>query len=160
MTHPVNHGEAVDALAVVRRSREAVLAEIDVPAWYWWAVAAGWIGVGCAAQFGNTWVESGATLAFGALHSSIAHWVVGGRQRTSQLRVRSEVAGHWTPLVVLGTLCAFVVVTIVGALIAHGAGVTDPVLVASLGVAVLIVIVGPVLMRGVRYRAKKRTLAS
>jgi hypothetical protein len=160
MTNPVNHDEAVEALALVRRSREAVLAEIDVPSWYWWAVAAGWIGVGFAAQFGNTWVVSGATLAFGALHSSIANWVVGGRQRTSQLRVRREVAGHFTPLLVLGTLCAFVVVTIVGGLIAHGAGVAHPVLVASLGVAVLIVIVGPLLMRGVRHRAKKRILES
>jgi hypothetical protein len=160
MTHPVNRDEAIDALAAVRRSREAVLAEIDVPAWYWWAVATGWVGIGFAAQFGNTWVLSGATLAFGALHSSIANWVVGGRQRTSQLRVRSEVAGHFTPLLVLGTLCVFVVVTIAGALIAHAAKVDHPVLVASLAVAVMIVVVGPLLMRGVRHHAKKRALPS
>ena len=160
MTHHVNHDEAVDALAVVRRSRDTVLAEIDVPVWYWWAVAAGWIGIGFAAQFGNAWVLSGATLAFGALHSSIANWVVGGRQRTSQLRIRSEVAGHFTPIIVLATLCVFVVVTIGGALIAHAAGLDQPVLVASLAVAMLIVIVGPLVMRGVRRHAKNRTIES
>jgi hypothetical protein len=160
MTHHVNHDEAVNALEVVRRSREAVLAEINVPVWYWWAVGVGWIGIGFAGQFGNAWVMSGATLAFGAAHSSIANWVVGGRQRTSQLRLRRDVAGHFTPILVLGSLCAFVLLTIVGGLVAHAEGTAHPVLVSSVAVAVLIVIAGPLLMRGVRHRAKTRTPTS
>jgi putative Ca2+/H+ antiporter (TMEM165/GDT1 family) len=119
-----------------------------------------WIGIGFAAQFSNAWVMSGATLAFGAMHSSIVNWVVGGRQRTPRLRIRRDVAGHFTPILVLGSLCAFVVVTIVGALVAHANGVKYPVLVSSVAVAALILIVGPLLMRSVRRLAKTRKSVS
>ena len=64
--------EAREALDAVERGRRQVIAEIDVPGWYWWFLAAGWVAVGAAAAFGGPWVTGLAPLLFGALHAALA----------------------------------------------------------------------------------------
>jgi hypothetical protein len=133
-----------------------VIAEIDLPIWYWWGLAGGWIGLGIVSDLHNPWLISAATLAFGVAHASVTHWVVGGRQRSMQLRVSEAVAGRFTPFLIVGCLMVLVAFTIVGAIVASRNGVSHPVTVASVVVAIVIVLGGPRLMGAVRRRAEKR----
>jgi hypothetical protein len=142
------------ALEAIRRGQKKVIAEIDLPTWYWWGLAGGWIGLGIVSDLHNPWLISAATLAFGAAHASVAHWVVGGRQRSTQLRVSEGVAGRSTPFLIIGCLMVLVAFTIVGAVVDSSNGVSHPVTVAS--VAIVIVLGGPRLMGVVRRRAEKR----
>lgn len=113
----------------------------------------GWVGVGVVTDLANSWITLVATLVFGAVHASVAQLVIGGRHRTTQLSVRADVAGRHTPLLVLGSLVAFTALTIVGSLAANADGADHPVTMASIFVAVLIVLGGPQLMAAIRRRA-------
>lgn len=156
MTSGPREEEAASALEAIHRGQERVIAEIDLPTWYWWGLAGGWIGLGIVSDLHNPWLISAATLAFGAALASVAHWVVGGRQRSTQLRVSEEVAGRFTPFLIIGCLMVLVAFTIVGAIVASSNGVSHPVTVASVVVAIVIVLGGPRLMSAVRRRAEKR----
>ena len=160
MTNVPSEEEAVVALEAVRHDQAKVIAQISIPSWYWWGLAAGWIVLGVVSDLHNVWWISAATLAFGAAHASVAHWVIGGRQGTSQLRLREEVAGRFTPLLIVGCLLALVALTVLGAIVGSVNGASHPVTIASVGVAIIIVIGGPRLMDVVRRRAARRIARS
>ena len=153
MTNGVSDIEARAALDAIERSRQQVIDEIDMPRWYWWGLALGWIGLGVVTDWANPWITLVATLVFGAVHASIAQVVIGGRHRTNQLSVRTDVAGRKTPLLVLGGLVGLTILTIVGALAANADEANHPVTIASILVAVVIVLGGPQLMAAIRRRA-------
>lgn len=44
MANDVTDDEARAALDAIERSRLQVIDEIDMPRWYWWGLAVGWIG--------------------------------------------------------------------------------------------------------------------
>jgi len=156
VTNGPSHEEATRALESIRHDQSKVIAQIALPSWYWWGLAAGWIVLGVVSDLHNPWWISIATLAFGAAHASVAHWVIGGRQGSTQLRVRGEVAGAFTPWLIIGCLVALVAITIVGAVAGSVNGVSHPVTIASVGVAIIIVLGGPRLMGVVRRRAARR----
>ena len=56
MITPINETEARFALSSVEQRRQQVLAEIDVPGWYWFVLAAGWVALGVLAAYGPGWV--------------------------------------------------------------------------------------------------------
>src|SRR3954454_14656541 len=114
---PVSPAEARNALDAVRRERRRVLAEVGLPAWYWWGLAAGWIVLGVIADLGHPWLTAAATLVFGAVHSTVAPRVVGGGSRTARGAVRAELAARHTAPLVLGGLVALAGVTVVAAVI-------------------------------------------
>jgi hypothetical protein len=143
---PVSPAEARTALDAVRRERRRVLDEVGLPAWYWWGLAVGWIVLGVIADLEHPWLTSAATLVFGAVHSTVAPRVVSGRNRTSQLSVRRELAGRHTAALVLGGLVALAGVTVVAALLLDADGARDPATIASVFVAVLILLGGPQLL--------------
>ena len=74
--------EAQAALAAVERGRATVIEEIDMPPWYWWGLALGWIVVGAVNDLDRPWLGAAVTLAFGAGHAAVARHVLGGRHRT------------------------------------------------------------------------------
>jgi len=152
--------EARAALDSVARDRQRVIDEIGLPRWYWWGVALGWVGLGYLTDLKNAWVSSVATLAFGAVHSAVAPRVVGGRRRTHNLSVRRELAGPRTPALIFGGLIALAVVTVAGGVLASADGARHPVTIASVFVAVLIVLGGPHLLAAVRRRAARRVVPS
>jgi hypothetical protein len=143
---PVSPAEARSALEAVRRERRRVLDEVGLPVWYWWGIALGWIVLGVIADLDHPWLTSGATLVFGAVHSTVAPRVVGGRNRTSQLSVRADVAGRHTAALVLGGLVALACVTIVAAVALDADGARHPTTIASVFVAVVILLGGPQLV--------------
>jgi hypothetical protein len=149
--------EARAALDAIERGRMRVIDEIDLPRWYWWGLALGWIGLGFITDLGHPWLTAAATLAFGAIHSTVAPRVLSGRHRTHQLSVRAQVAGRGTPRLVLAGLIALAGVTVAAALAAQADGARHPVTIASIFVALIIVLGGPRLLAEVRRRARGRT---
>ena len=145
-SHPVSPAEARTALDAVRRERKRVLDEVGLPAWYWWGLAIGWIVLGVIADLEHPWLTTAATLVFGAVHSTVSPRVVSGRNRTSQLSVRAELAGRHTAALVLGGLVALAGVTVVAALLLDADGARHPATIASVFVAVLILLGGPQLL--------------
>jgi hypothetical protein len=149
--------EARAALDTVDRERLRVIEEIDLPRWYWWGLALGWIALGYITDLKHPWVTAAATLVFGAVHAAVAPRVASGRQKTSRLSVRAELAGRQTARLVIGCVAALAVVTIAGALAASADGARHPVTIASIFVAVTIVLGGPRLLAAIRRRAAEKS---
>jgi hypothetical protein len=152
--------EARAALDSVERGRVKVIDEIDLPNWYWWGLALCWVGLGILADVSNPWVVSVTTLAFGAVHSTIAPRVVSGRHRTNRLSVSADVAGARTPGLVFAGLITLVAITVALALAANADGARHPATVASIVVAVIIVLGGPRLLGVARRRAARSSWPS
>jgi 4-hydroxybenzoate polyprenyltransferase len=150
--------EAEAALAAVERGRRQVVDEIDMPRWYWWGLALGWIGVGLASDLGSAWVAGAATLAFGAVHASVSRHVLGGRRRTGRVSVRADVAGHDVPRLAIASLLALAALTTAGGFAANADGARHPATVSAIVVALVILLGGPQLMAAVRRRAARRPL--
>jgi hypothetical protein len=149
MERSVTPLEARAALDTVERGRLRVIDEIDLPRWYWWGLAIGWIALGFVTDLGHPWVT---TLVFGAVHSTVAPRVVSGRHRTDQLSVSAAVAGRQIPRLVFAGLIALAGVTVAGAFAARADGAGHPVTVASIFVALIIVLGGPRMLAEVRRR--------
>jgi hypothetical protein len=152
MEPQITPAAARSALADVERRRLAVIGEVDVPQWYWWALAIGWIALGITTDLAPAWVSSVATFAFGAAHSTVAPRVVSGRHGTSRLSVRADLVGRRVAGLVLGGLVALAGVTVGAALAARADGARHPVTVASIAVALILVLGGPHLVAAVRQR--------
>ncbi len=153
MTNGVTDAEARAALEAIERSRRQVIDEIDMPGWYWWGLALGWIGLGVLADLGHPWLTLGATGVFGSVHASVSGLVIGGRHRTTKLSVHADVAGRRTPLLVFAGLIGLTLLTIAGALAASADDAGHPVTIASIVVAVIVLLGGPQLMALIRRRA-------
>src|SRR3954447_13667354 len=147
---PISPAEARDALDAVRRERRRVRDEVGLPAWYWWGLALGWVVLGVIADLGHPWLTTAATLVFGAVHSTVAPRVVSGRNRSSQLSVRGDVAGRHIAALVLGGLVALAALTVVVALILDADGARHPVTSTSVFVAVLVLLGRPQAVRAWR----------
>jgi hypothetical protein len=154
MERNVTPFEARAALDTVERGRLRIIDEIDLPAWYWWGLALGWIALGFITDLQHPWLTAGATLLFGAVHASVAPRVIDGRRRSRRLRVRADVAGRHIARLVLAGIIALAGVTIAVALAVNADGAGHPVTIASCFVAVIIVLGGPQLLAKVRRRAR------
>ena len=155
MERPVTPSEAQAALDTIERRRLRVIDEIDVPWWYWWGLALGWIALGVIADVGPDWLTTVATIAFGAAHASVAPRVISGRHASRDLSVRAGLAPPHLARIVIGGLVALGALTVGLALLAQADGADHPVTIASLIVAVIIVLGGPLLSTTARGRAAR-----
>ncbi len=160
MEHEISPSEARVALASVEREQLRIVDEIELPRWYWWGLALGWIALGFVTDLKHPWLTAAATLLFGAVHAGVAHRVIGGRRRTAGVRVRRDLAGASTPALVIGGLLALVAVTIVGAVLASADGARHPVTIASAFVALSILLGGPRLLAHVRRGAARQVVSA
>ena len=151
--------EARLALYGVERARQQVISQIGLPWWYWWGLAACWIGLGVSSDIATAWVTGAATLAFGAVHSAIAPRLLAGRQRTNELKIRADVAGRRVAARVFACLIGLVLITIGAAFAASADGAEHPATMASVLVAVAILLGGPGLMATIRTDAIRRAAA-
>jgi hypothetical protein len=147
--------EARAALDTVDRDRLRVIDEIELPRWYWWGLALGWVVLGFITDLKHTWITAAATLAFGAVHATVAPRVASGRHRTQRLSVSAELAGRHTFLRVIGGLIVLACLTIAGSIAASADGARHPVTIASMFVALIVVLGGPMLLASVRRRAAR-----
>ena len=155
MAENINRTDADRALEEIEVRRRQIVAEIDVPAWYWWGLALGWVGLGLVTVAGIPWLSVAATVGFGALHSAVAARVSDGRHGSRQLSVRADVVSRHVQVLIMGFLIALVAVTVGIALVADALGAPQPVLIASVVVAIAIILGGPRLMATVRRRAER-----
>jgi hypothetical protein len=153
MTNSIGASDARSALTTVEYSRQQVIAEIDMPRWYWLGLAAGWIGMGVVTDFGPGWLALVAAPVFGATHAALAHRVLSGRRRSPQLSVRAELAGTHIPALVIGFLVGLVGFTIAAGLLLDADGARHPAVIASGIAAAAVAVGGPELMAAVRRRA-------
>ncbi len=153
MTNHMTADDARGALAQVEQGRQYVIDEFGMPRWYWWSLALGWILLAVLTDLQIVWLTLVATFAFGAGHSMIFNYLAAGRHRTRQLSVRYDTVTRFAQFAVVGALIGLGVVTIIGALLAHADGAGHPVTIASIPVAVAIVLGGPTLMGTIRRRA-------
>ena len=153
MDRTITREEAEAALATVDQRRRRVIHEIGLPGWDWWGLALGLIGLGEITDLKHPWLTAAATLVFGAVHSAVAPRVASGRHRTHQVSVRADVVGRRTARLVIGSVAALGVVTVGAALAASADGARHPVTIASVFVAVIILLGGPRLLAAIRRRA-------
>ncbi len=146
MDRTITHEEAEGALATVDLRRRRVIEEIGLPGWYWWGLALGWIAVGIAADSGVVWLAASATVIFGAVHANVVPRVASGRHRTQQLSVKAELAGRRTALLVVLAVAALGLVTVAAGFALSADGARDPSIIASIFVAVVILLGGPRLL--------------
>src|SRR5579862_3382021 len=127
MAQSITPEEARAALRTVDRERLRVIDEVDLPAWYWWGLALGWIALGVITDLKHAWLTTVATLVFGAVHSTVAPRVVDGRHGSERVRVGRDVVGNQVSRLVLGGLVALALVTIAAAVTAGADGARHPV---------------------------------
>jgi hypothetical protein len=145
--------EARAALLDVEHRRRRVIDEIDVPPWYWWMLAGGWLVLGALGELTPVAVSLAATVVFGAVHSAIAPRVLFGQHRSRRLTVRRELVDRRLPQYVFAGIVALVAVTVGVAFALDADGADHPSIFAAAFVAVIIVIGGPRLTAAVRRRS-------
>jgi hypothetical protein len=155
MAEHITTADAQAALDTVERGRLRVIEQIDVPRWYWWGLALGWVALGVIADLGHAWLTCIATFAFGAIHASVAPRVISGRHASGNLSVRASVAPPHLARLVIGGLVALGALTVGLALLARAAGADYPTTIASVVVAVILVLGGPWLLSEVRKRVSR-----
>jgi putative flippase GtrA len=146
--------EARAALDEVERGRMRVVEKIDLPAWYWWGLALGWIGLGLLNDLTAPWIAAVATFVYGAAHASVANRVLSGRHGSRQLSVRADVAGHDVARFMIAGLLALVALTVVVAVAVQADGAEHPATIASVLCAIIILLGGPRLLELARRRAR------
>jgi hypothetical protein len=156
MTDHLTHAEARHAFHEIERARKQVIDQIGMPSWYWWGLAGCWIGLGVASDVASLWVTSAATLGFGAVHSAVSHRLISGRRRTNDVKVSADTAGRRVPSLVFGCLIGLAGVTIAAGFAASADGARHPATLASVLVAVVILLGGPRLMAAIRSHAGRR----
>jgi hypothetical protein len=155
MKQAVTPAEARAALDTVERERRRVVDEISVPSWYWCGLALGWVGLGVLADVGTAWLTSVATFTFGAVHASVAPRVISGRRGSRNLSVRASVAPPRLARIVIGGLLGLGALTVGLSLLGQADGADHPTTIASLIVAVIILLGGPLLLSQARKRAAR-----
>ena len=143
MSSGMTEAEARLALSSIEQRRQQVIAEIDVPPWYWTSVAGGWVVLGVLADYGPAWAAVVGTVVFGAVHAAVAPHVLSGRHASPQLSVRSDLVNRRVPGLVIGFLILMTIATVAFALMANADGARHSALLASVVVAALVLIGGP-----------------
>jgi hypothetical protein len=155
MTVPISESEANFALNAIERRRQQVIAEINVPPWYWFFLAGGWVLLGVLADFGPAWATIAATVLFGAVHAAISPRVLSGRRGSPQLSIRGDLVTRRLPMLVIGFLLIMTAATVAFALVLHADGARHATTWASVVVALLVLVGGPALVSSVRRHAER-----
>ncbi len=156
MPPKITEAEARLAMSSIERRRQQVVAEINVPPWYWFVLASGWVGLGVLADYGPAWAPVAGTVLFGAAHATIATRVLSGRRGSPRLSVRGDVVSRRIPLLVIGFLLVMIVATIGAALLFSADGARHPATLAGVVIAAIVVCGGPSLMGWIRRAAERQ----
>jgi hypothetical protein len=156
MDPKITETEARLAMSSIERRRQQVVAEINVPYWYWVVLAAGWVGLGVLADYGPVWAAAAGTLVFGAAHATIAPRVLSGRRASPQLSVRGDVVNQRIPVLIIGFLLIMMIATVGAALLFDADGARHPAALGGVVIAAIVLCGGPTLMGWVRRGAERQ----
>ncbi|MDX6276118.1 MAG: hypothetical protein QOJ72_246 [Nocardioidaceae bacterium] len=155
MTEDISEADARLALRSIEDQRQQVIAQIDLPRWYWLGLAGGWVLLGMANDTGNPWITTAATLIFGAVHAAAASHVFSGRHKSAQLSVHAAVVGRRLPRMLFAWLIGLTLVTIGIAFAVNADGADHASTISAVFAATVILCGGPRLMASFRDRIAK-----
>ena len=155
MAQDISEAEARLALRAIEEQQRRVIAEVGLPRWYWWGVAAAWVAIGVISDLDHPWVSLAATFLFGATHSFVAQRIFSGRRASRQLSVRAGIVDRHLPAVLFSCLIALGAATVGLGFLANADGADHAGTFASVIVAVAILGFGPQLVAAARRRAER-----
>jgi hypothetical protein len=141
--------EATSALAQIRQQQGKVIDAVLVPAWYWWAVAAGMIVIGAAADTRDAVVLAVVIPVAAVLVAALTAAMIFGAYRHAQLR-GSELLGGRGAVAIVGFVWLVVALTLGIGFALRAAGAHLPATIATAAGGAALVIGGPLLMRKLR----------
>ena len=147
MSEQLGPEDAARALAQIRDRQEQVINVTVIPAWYWWLVGALIVALPAA-------VESREPITIGLGVTVFVLGMLGGTgwvvRRTLHVQPRNELLGGRGVTVILGFVALVLGVSLAVAFSLDAAGVSHPATLANLLGAVLLIAVGPRLVRALR----------
>ncbi len=141
--------EATSALAQIRQRQGSVIAAVLVPAWYWWAVAAGMVAIGAAADTRDPVVLAVVIPAAAVLIAALTAAMIFGAYRHAQVR-SSELLGGRGAVAIVGFVWLVVALTLGTGFALRAAGAHLPATIATAIGGAVLVTGGPFLMRWLR----------
>ena len=141
--------EATSALAQIRQRQGSVIAAVLVPAWYWWAVAAGMVAIGAAADTRDPVVLAVVIPAAAILIAALTAAMIFGAYRHARVR-SSELLGGRGAVAIVGFVWLVVALTLGTGFSLRAAGAHLPATIATAIGGAVLVTGGPLLMRWLR----------
>ena len=138
--------EAISALAEIRLRQEKVIEAVLVPAWYWWAVAAGVAATGAAVDTRDAVVLAVVIPLAAVLIAALTGGMIFGAYRHAQVR-SSELPGGRGALAIAGFVWLVVALTLGTGFALRAAGAHLPATIATVTGGGVLVTGGPLLMR-------------
>ena len=141
--------EATSALAEIRRQQAKVIDAVLVPGWYWWAVAAGMVAIGAAADTRRAAVLAVVIPIAAVLIAALTAGMIFGAYRHAQLH-SSELLGGRGAVAIVGFVWLVVALTLGIGFALRAAGAHLPATIATAIGGAALVTAGPFLMRKLR----------
>ncbi len=141
--------EATSALAQIRRQQGKVIDAVLVPAWYWWAVAAGMVAIGAAVDTGDAVVLAVAIPIAAVVIAALTVAMIFGAYQHAQVR-SSELLGSRGAVAIVGFVWLVVALALGIGFALRAGGAHLPATIATTIGGVALVTGGPFLMRKLR----------
>ncbi len=146
--HP-HPDEATSALAGIRQQQGRVIDAILVPAWYWWAVAAGMVAIGAAVDTRDADVLAVVIPVAVLVIAALTGGMIFGAYRHAQVR-SSDLLGGRGAVAIVGFVWLVVALTLGIGFALRAAGAHLPATIATAAGGAVLVTGGPFLMRKLR----------
>ena len=141
--------EATSALVQIRQQQGKVIDAVLVPGWYWWAVAAGMVAIGAAADTRDAVVLAVVIPIAVVLIAVLTAGMIFGAYRHARVR-SSELLGGRGAVAIVGFVWLVVALTLGIGFALRAGGAHLPATIATTIGGVALVTGGPFLMRKLR----------
>lgn len=138
--------EASAALAQIRDRQEQVIRAALIPRWYWWAIGAGMVAIGAAADTRRPVVLAVVIPIAALCVAALTVAVILGAGRGARIK-SDEMLGERGALLIISFVFLIDGLTIGGAFGLRALGAPDPATIATAVGALLLILRGPALTR-------------
>jgi hypothetical protein len=141
--------EAARALAQIHQRQGKVIDAVLIPAWYWWAVAAGMVAIGAAADTHDAVVLAVVIPIAAVLIAALTAGMIFAAYRHAQVR-SNELLGGRGAVAIVGFVWLVVALTLGIGFALRAVGAHLPATIATAIGGAALVTGGPILMRKLR----------